>query len=620
MGIDQEDAWSTEAAESISSDRAKGLSPQGLGEQLMRVIAWSGTSSTGDRADLDFEPHPRVWAMLSTTARECPGAYRCPSGDACFAERARSLAAEARVVVVNTHLYAAHVASDGAVLPEHDLLVIDEAHEAEDVFAASLGAEVTPGRFRALAASSRGLTSQGDTREIDRVADLSDRFEAALRPLAGKRVLAGAGISPGGAGTPPGGAGTSPGGAGTSASPLSAQGDDGVGGGPPGIERSLTDPGPAASRTRAGAPGRAAESAPRARQPALDGLVELLELARNRVETLGAALRRAEASGPPGDLTADARARRARALQAGSHLGNELGALLSIDESHVAWVETTGAGGRSLALRVAPVYVGDLLAEKLWPHVSATLTSATIPPRLAERLGMPPELTDEVRVPSPFPYRQNALLYCAAHLPDPRTQGFEARVHDEIRSLVEAAGGRTLALFTSWRAMRATVEALAPRLEYPVLAQGDLPKARLVEAFSSEEEACLFATMSFWQGVDVPGATLSLVVIDRIPFPRPDDPLFQARREHAGTSAFRVVDLPRAAALLAQGAGRLIRRKDDRGVVAVLDSRLAKASYRKLLLDALPPMRRTTDPAEAYRLLAACREAATSGEPANASQ
>jgi ATP-dependent DNA helicase DinG len=161
--------------------------------------------------------------------------------------------------------------------------------------------------------------------------------------------------------------------------------------------------------------------------------------------------------------------------------------------------------------------------------------------------------------------------------------------------LLEAAGGRTLALFTSRRATEAAATALAPELPYTLLLQGDLPKSLLLEKFATDETSCLFATMGFWQGVDIPGRALSLVTIDKLPFPRPDDPLLQARRDRAGGGAFSLVDLPRAATLLAQGSGRLIRNADDRGVVAVLDPRLATASYRGVLLAALPPMRRSVD-------------------------
>jgi ATP-dependent DNA helicase DinG len=258
----------------------------------------------------------------------------------------------------------------------------------------------------------------------------------------------------------------------------------------------------------------------------------------------------------------------------------------------VAWV---GGTRRTPALRLSPVDVGPPLAELLWGQVTAVLTSATVPPRLGERLGLGGLPLDEHSVGSPFDYRSHSLLYVARHLPDRRRPESEPALLDELEALVRAAGGRTLALFTSRRATEAAVAALRERLPYRLLAQGDLPKPQLLASFAGDEQSCLFATLGFWQGVDVPGRSLSLVTLDRIPFPRPDDPLVQARRDRAGDGAFRLVDLPRAAALLAQGTGRLIRTADDHGVVAVLDPRLATAGYRGVLLTSLPPMRRTTD-------------------------
>ena len=512
-----------------------------LGAQLRRLVAWGERSATGDRAELDFEPHPRAWAAVSVTARECPGAFRCPSGTVCFAEHARQRAAEADVVVVNTHLYATHVAGEGAVLPPHDVVVLDEAHAVEDVMTAALGVEITGGRLRALAQSARPLVMAGDADAPDDTAEAADRLEAALRPLAGHRVL------------------------------------------------------------------RAGRSGAEAAEGELRGAIDL---ARGRLERLAAALRRADgadpADGAGAGATADdeGTARRNRALVALGHLLEELAVVQALDDDHVAWVEASGPSGRTVSLRAAPVEVGPVLARRLWPEVTAVLTSATVPPQLAEHLGLPPADTDNLDVGSPFPYDRCALLYCARHLPDPRRPGAAEALHEELRTLITAAGGRTLALFTSWRAMHAAADALRPVLGFPVLAQGDRPKGRLLEAFSAEHGACLFATMSFWQGVDVPGPTLSLVAVDRLPFPRPDDPLLQARRDRAGEAGFRTVDLPRAATLLAQGVGRLIRSSSDTGVVAVLDSRLAIASYRRVLLDALPPMRRTVDRTEACAFLA----------------
>jgi ATP-dependent DNA helicase DinG len=241
--------------------------------------------------------------------------------------------------------------------------------------------------------------------------------------------------------------------------------------------------------------------------------------------------------------------------------------------------------------------------EPVWRDATAVLTSATIPSALSIKVGLPHENHDELDVGSPFDYGANAILYCAAHLPDPRHSGYEVAMHDELEALIMAAGGRTLALFTSWSAMHAAVDAIRPRVPFTVLDQTSFPKPALVAAFTNDEHACLFATMGFWQGVDVRGSTLSLVTIDRLPFPRPDEPLLQARRERARNGAFTLVDLPRAATLLAQGAGRLIRSASDRGVVAVLDPRLATARYRWDIVNALPPMRRTRDRAEVEAFL-----------------
>jgi ATP-dependent DNA helicase DinG len=254
-------------------------------------------------------------------------------------------------------------------------------------------------------------------------------------------------------------------------------------------------------------------------------------------------------------------------------------------------------------LRTAPIDVANLLRSQVWDEKSAVLSSATIPPSFTQKVGLPADSTDVIDVGSPFDFEHNALLYCATHLPDPRRAEHAAGVVEELTSLIEAAGGRTLALFTSWRAMDHAADAVRSRVDVAVLTQREFPKPRLIGRFAAEPETCLFATMSFWQGVDVPGEALSLVTIDRLPFPRPDEPLLQARRERAGPAAFALVDVPRAAMLLAQGAGRLIRTARDRGVVAVLDPRLATARYRWDIIRALPPMRRTRDRAEVERFL-----------------
>jgi ATP-dependent DNA helicase DinG len=514
---------------------ATAASPDGLVDEVRRLVAWSQTSASGDRADLSFEPSDRAWNMVSVGPRECPGAFNCPSGGRCFAEAARDRAASADVVVVNTHLYGAHLASGGAVLPEHDVVVFDEAHELEEVMTSSLGVEVTPGRFRAIVTAARPLVDERDREQLDSLASVGDQLGALLGDRVGTRVLH----------------------------------DD-------------------------------------ARPPVDDGeLAELLDRASEVSRRVVDALRRT--GGQRSFLTDDGGAadpdrssRKTRALQAAAHLAEDLHRLVARTDGEVAWVDGTR---RSVRLRLSPIDVGPALAGMLWGDVTSVLTSATIPPRIVERVGLEPYPSEELNVGSPFDYRSHALLYVARHLPDRRAPGAEEALHEELAQLLDAAGGRTLALFTSRRATEAAAAALAPELPYTLLLQGDLPKGRLLEEFARDETSCLFATLGFWQGVDIPGRALSLVTIDRLPFPRPDDPLLQARRDRAGGRAFSVVDLPRAATMLAQGSGRLIRNAEDRGVVAVLDPRLATASYRGVLLATLPPMRRSVDISEVESFL-----------------
>lgn len=493
-----------------------GLADRAPEAELATVKAWAATTTTGDRAELPVEPSPITWSAVSVGARECPGAMRCPQGDSCFAEAARRAAAEADVVVVNLHLYGLHLESGGMVLPEHDLVIIDEVHQLEDIISATFGVDLTAGRFTALARAGRSVLDDAPTHDaVDRA---GEALSHVLVPYVGRRL------------------------------------------------RGALDPDVA--EVVAGA------------RVAVDGFLTGLKAV-------------------PTDRGDDTSARAVRAAKTAGTLADELDAVLRAPNGTVTWVEGPDA---SPSLRVAPVDVAPTLAERLWSATTAILTSATVPPAAITRLGLPPDQVDELDVGSPFDHEHNALLYCAAHLPNPNEASYAAAAHAELLALIDAAGGRTLALFTSYRAMDAAVEVLRPRLSVPVLTQRDRPKPALLRAFTDDEPTCLFATLGFWQGVDVPGRTLSLVTIDRIPFPRPDEPLMQARREAARADAFRLVDLDRAATLLAQGAGRLIRSASDRGVVAVLDPRLAKARYRWDLIRALPPMRRTKDRAvaEAY--------------------
>jgi ATP-dependent DNA helicase DinG len=493
-------------------------------EVLTRVVEWTATTVTGDRSDLPMVLSDAQWGRLSVGVGECPGASRCSHGDVCYAEDARAAAAAADVVVTNTHLYGLHLASGGAVLPDHELLIVDEAHALEDVAADTMGRSLGPGRFDNLARAFRGLftADHPDAAALDaagaRLGSVLDAYDGRVDPSAGDLAVA------------------------------------------------LTGAG----------------------------------------SVVAEAMSSARSIDPGGD----AATRKERLLQLATNLAGDLAAFAELGDGEVAWVERTP----QVSLRSAPIDVGSLLAERLFAGPSVVLTSATLSvggsfDPVAGRLGLDRSARawKGLDVGSPFDYEHQALLYCAAHLPDPRASGYEEALLAEIEELVTAAGGRALCLFTSRRAMAVAAERLRGRLPWQLLVQDELPRPLLQSRFLEDETSVLLATMGFWQGFDAPGRTCSLVVIDRLPFSRPDDPLAEARRAaatKAKQNAFNAVDLPAAAVLLAQGAGRLVRNTTDRGVVAVLDRRLATASYRWTLVRSLPPMRRTKDPAEVRAFLA----------------
>ena len=495
---------------------------EGPKAEIKRLANWAQQTDTGDRAELDFEPSPAAWDALSVSGRECPGAQRCPSGPVCFAEKARHQADAADIVVVNTHLYCLHLFSETPILPEHNTVVIDEAHGLEDIVSDTAGLSLTGRRFDELARRIRAVVA--DSAAAGDLEDAGVLLREAMAPFRDK--------------------------------PLP--------------------------------------------EPLPDELQRVAVLARGRVEQAGVELRAV-----PDDAPGDVGPRKLRAILSAGALAEDLIRAVETKPTEVAWVSGTETAP---AWRIAPIQLGDLLSEHLWEHTTAVLTSATIPMNLGEVLGLEPDEHQAIDVGSPFDFEANGLLYCAKHLPDPRNAGYEPALHEELAALIEAAGGRTLALFTSYRAMDRAAEVLRERLDFEIYTQRDLPKPELLRRFAAEVQSCLFATMSFWQGVDVPGESLSLVTIDRLPFPRPDDPLLEARRERYGNKAFRLVDLPRAATRLAQGAGRLIRRGDDRGVVAVLDSRMARAGYRWELVRALPPFPRTAERDRAVTLLRTIRD------------
>jgi ATP-dependent DNA helicase DinG len=495
------------------------LTPRSMND-LQRIAKWVATTSTGDVAELPIAPSDAVLQAITVGSDECPGASQCPMGEPCFAELARRRAAAADVTVVNTYLYGLHV-SGGTILPEHEIVVFDEAHGLEDIMSTTLSVQITPGRFVVLGGVLRRILEDRDV--IASVVDVADVLREALAEHAGDRL------------------------------PI----------------------------------------------PYPDELSEALLDARGRLERALAIL---TALDPQTD---DAKQKRLRAqLMTGDMITRIDTALDAANVPTGSRVDFVSGSPTRPHLEIAPLDVGPLLREGVWEQRTAILTSATIPSSLVQRVGFPPTTVDQDDVGSPFDYAHNALLYCAMALPDPRHPDYRAAVHDELAALITAAGGRTLGLFTSWAAMDAAATALRDRLDLPVITQRDLPKPALLRAFAADEATTLLATAGFFQGVDVPGRTLIQVVIDRLPFPRPDDPLLSARRELLGPAAFSQIDVPRAAMMLAQAAGRLIRTASDRGVVAVLDRRLGAARYRWDIVNALPPMRRTRDREDVERFLA----------------
>ena len=486
-------------------------------KEVDSIIAWSRTTATGDFEELDHLPSDRARSATSVGSDECPGRKNCPVGNECFAEKARERGAEADVVVVNLHIYGLHIASGGALLPPHEVVIFDEAHQLEAVMSDTVGVALSAGRFSSLASAIRKVIA--DPTITSKMEQAGTRFSAALTPFHGNRLS-----------TP--------------------------------MPTSITEP---------------------------------LAIARIEIGGLIGQLR---------GIKTDNEATNQKNLRAqtqANRLSEALDLALGKYEGYVAYVE--GSTERP-QLRISPLHVGDVLSGSVWGNVAAVLTSATIPNSLPARVGLPLEGTEVISVESPFDYEKNSRLYCSPDFPDRNSPNFTAFVHDELETLIRAAGGRTLALFTSNKALNQATEEMRLRLPYPILSPSDYPRQRLIQMFLEDENSCIFASQSFFQGVDLPGRTLSLVVLDKLPFPRPDDPLLEARREAVGKDvAFGQIDLPIAATSLAQAAGRLIRTANDKGVVAVLDRRLAVAGYWRTLIGALPPMTRTRNREEIEKFL-----------------
>ena len=543
-----------------ADDQAEGLFDPGavsaVGRQVQRLHEWAATTETGDRDELVPGVSEQAWRQVSVSARECVGVQRCPFGTQCYAEQARDDAGRADIVVTNHALLAIDALEDFDVFPEHDVVIIDEAHDLTD---------------RVTSVASDELSAPG--------------IEVAARRC-GKMI------------------------------------DEKL------VAR-LREAGSAAERMLAGIPA--------GRIDVLDeALATTLASVRDAAAGCAAQFRttsKMDESEP--DRVIARRAALAALGEVGDAADRMLGAFGAgiADRTDVVWRDQPAESGRPATLRVAPLGVGGLLASRLFGRRTVVLTSATLAlggsfEPLARQWGLAkaadeppsaPEAEDDAQpesgaqaesarhslawtgmdVGSPFDHPRSAILYVAKHLPPPGRDGLAEPYLNELAELIEAAGGRTLGLFSSMRAARQAADELRGRIEHPLLCQGEDQTAQLVTQFAADEATCLFGTLSLWQGVDVPGSSLQLVVIDRIPFPRPDDPLASARQRAVaarGGNGFMSVAATQAALLLAQGAGRLLRTMTDRGVVAVLDPRLSTARYSGFLRASLPPFWTTTDP------------------------
>ncbi|SDN01061.1 ATP-dependent DNA helicase DinG [Allokutzneria albata] len=518
-----------------------------MGRQVKRLHEWSSETETGDRDELVPGVTDQAWRQVSVTAKECLGVNKCPVGVDCFAERARGEAGKADVVVTNHALLAIDALEGYKVLPEHDVVIIDEAHDLVDRVTSVATNELTSGM---VGTAARRVGRLIDQDVADRLAEAADGLALIMDDVASGRL----------------------------------------------------------------------ESLPK---PLAGALAAVRDAAHACISALG----------PERKEDLDGTAKRKIALASLDEVHDTAYRLLGAFEApeaerrDVVWLSSDWERVRPPSLHVAPLSVGGLLREKLFGPRSVVLTSATLAlggsfDTLGRQWGLPPsstatraegaatekEVPSDASVPrwtgidvgSPFEHQRSGILYIARHLPQPGRDGLPEEYLTELAELVQAAGGRTLGLFSSMRAAKQASEELRKRIEQPILCQGDDATGQLVKKFAEDVETCLFGTLSLWQGVDVPGPSLQLVVMDRIPFPRPDDPLASARQKAVsarGGNGFMTVAGTHAALLLAQGAGRLLRSNDDKGVIAVLDPRLMTARYGSFLRASLPPFWTTTDPA-----------------------
>jgi ATP-dependent DNA helicase DinG len=531
-----------EQGELIKAEAALGA----LGKKVLALREWAEEEAeAGGSGEKDAAPRhtDREWRQVSVTARECLGAQKCPFGEECFAERAREKAHRSHLIVTNHSLLAIDAIEGVPMIPEYDVVVIDEAHELVARVTQAATDELWASEIeRAARRSARHVKSETD----DPAGDLEDAA-AALRAAIGEAN-----------------------------------------------------------------PGRF-DAVP-------DDLADALALVRDAARALISAFPKADASDE-----ADAGLTQAK--------GNVQELFATADrmaanaDSDVLWL-TEGTDRLPPHLCVAPLQVWGPLRDKLLSDKTVVMTSATLMlggdfTSVATSVGLKPaerlplgsieEMEDDAEpwvgldVGSPFDYGKQAILYVARHLPQPGRDGLGPAQLDEITELVDAANGRTLGLFSSRRAAETAADHVREKLPHlTTLAQGDAQLPELARQFVDDPHTCLFGTLGLWQGLDVPGDTCQLVIIDRIPFPRPDDPLMSARQraaDQSGGNGFMQVAATHAALLLAQGSGRLIRTHDDKGVVAVLDPRLVTARYGSFLKASLPPMWTTTDPAVVRKAL-----------------
>jgi len=498
------------------------LPESSTGAEVVALREWiEEEAESGGTGERDHAPrhNDRVWRQVSVSHRECLGAAKCPYGAECFAERAKEKAARSHLVVTNHSLLAIDAIEGVPMIPDYDVVVIDEAHELTARVTQAATDELSVGDVERAA---RRAQRHVEGSEADDLADAAESLRAAVD---------------------------------------------------------------------ASAPGRL-DVVP-------EELADALVLVRDAARALVSAFPK-----DPGD---DAGATQAKGWT--QDLFKVAERMTAGSERDVLWVaeREPRRGGNQLC--IAPLEVAGPMREKLLAEKTAVMTSATLKlggdfTAVARSVGLDPSAEGSswkgIDVGSPFDYARQAILYVAAHLPQPGRDGLQQAHLDEIVDLVDAADGRTLGLFSSRRAAEAAAEEVRARLPHlTTLAQGDAQLPELARQFVGDPHTCLFGTLSLWQGLDVPGETCQLVLIDRIPFPRPDDPLMSARQraaDKAGANGFMSVAATHAALLLAQGSGRLIRTTTDRGVVAVLDPRLVTARYGGFLRASLAPMWTTTDP------------------------